>query len=95
MQALRDRVRPGSRSYQAARSVKVALLIEKIAEREGVYASKDEVEREVAIMARREREALPVVRARLEKEGIIPRIADHIRTEKAVQFLFDQAEKHA
>lgn len=84
-----------SQRDQAARSVKVALLLEKIAEREGIYASKDEVDREIAILARREREAVPVVRARLEKEGIIPRIADHIRTEKAVQFLFDQAEKHA
>jgi trigger factor len=84
-----------SQRDQATRSVKVALLIEKIAEREGIYATKDEVDREVAILARREREAVPVVRARLEKDGILPRIADHIRTEKAVQFLFDQAEKHA
>lgn len=84
-----------SQKDQAARSVKVALLLEKIAEREGIYASKDELDREIAILARREREAVPVVRARLEKEGFIPRLADHIRTEKAVQFLFDHAEKHA
>lgn len=84
-----------SQKDQAARSVKVALLLEKVAEREGIYATKDEVDREIAIAARRDREAVPVVRARLEKEGILPRIADHIRTEKAVQFLFDQAEKHA
>jgi trigger factor len=84
-----------SQKDQAARSVKVALLLEKIAERESIYATKDEVDREIAILARREREALPVVRARLEKEGFIPRLSEHIRTEKAVQFLFDQAEKHA
>lgn len=80
---------------QAAKAVKIALLVDKIAERESIYATKDEVDREVAILARREREALPVVRARLEKDGLLGRIADHIRTEKAVQFLFDQAEKHA
>jgi trigger factor len=84
-----------SQKDQATRNVKVALLLEKIAERESVYATKDEVDREIAMVARREREAVPVVRARLEKEGLISRIADHIRTEKAVQLLFDQAEKHA
>lgn len=80
---------------QATRNVKVALLIDKIAEREGIYATKDEVDREVNAIARREREAVPVVRARLEKDGVLARIADHIRTEKAVQLLFDQAAKHA
>jgi len=34
-------------------------------------------------------------RARLEKDGTLGRIASHIQTEKTLQFVFDQAQKHA
>ncbi len=46
-------------------------------------------------IARQEREAVPVARARLEKEGMLARIADHIQAEKTLQFLFDEARKQA
>ena len=80
---------------KAVRNVKASLLLEKISEREGIHATKDEVDREVQRLSRQEREAVPVVRARLEKEGALGRIADHIRTEKTLQFLFEQARKQA
>ncbi|HTU45245.1 MAG TPA: trigger factor [Bryobacteraceae bacterium] len=80
---------------KALRSVRASLLLEKIAEREGIAAMKDEVDREVQRIARQEREAVPVTRARLEKEGGIARIAGHIQTEKTLQLLFEQAQKHA
>ena len=80
---------------KALRNVKASLLLEKISEREGIHATKDEVDREVQRLARQEREALAVTRARLEKEGAIARIASHIQTEKTLQFLFDQAQKEA
>jgi hypothetical protein len=35
------------------------------------------------------------VRARLEKDGLLARIADNIRTEKALNFLFEHAIKEA
>jgi trigger factor len=80
---------------KAVRSVRASLLLEKIAEREGVVATRDEVDREVQRIARQEREAVAVTRARLEKEGAVARIAGHIQAEKAVQFLFEQARKEA
>lgn len=80
---------------KAVRNVRAALLLDKVAEREGIHTTKDEVDHEVQAFAKREREAVPVVRAKLEKEGTLARIADHIRTEKTIQFLFDQASKHA
>jgi len=46
-------------------------------------------------IARQEREAIPVTRARLEKDGTMGRIAGHIQTEKTLQFLLEQAQKHA
>jgi trigger factor len=75
--------------------VKASLLLEKISELEAIRATKDEVDREVQRLARQEREAVPVTRARLEKEGALARIASHIQTEKTLQFLFEQAQKQA
>jgi trigger factor len=80
---------------KALRNVRASLLLEKIAQREGVAATKDEVDREVQRIARQEREAMPVTRARLEKDGTIGRIAGHIQTEKTLHLLFEQAQKHA
>jgi trigger factor len=82
-----------SQRDKAVRSVKASLLIEKISEKEGISATKDEVDREVQRIARQEREAVPVTRARLEKDGALGRIASHIQTEKTLQFLFEQSQK--
>jgi trigger factor len=80
---------------KAVRNVRASLLLEKIAEKESISATKDEVDREIQRIARQEREAVPVTRARLEKDGAIGRIAGHIQTEKTLQFLFEQAQKQA
>jgi trigger factor len=80
---------------KAVRNVRASLLLEKIADRESIYATKDEIDREVQRIARQEREAVAVTRARLEKDGALGRIAGQIQTEKTLQFLFDQAEKRA
>lgn len=80
---------------KAVRNVRASLLLEKIADKEGIHATKDEVDREIQLIARQAREAVPVTRARLEKEGALGRIAGHIQTEKTLQFLFEQAQKQA
>lgn len=84
-----------SQRDKALRNVKASLLLEKIAEHESIHATKDEVDREVQRVARQAREALPVTRARLEKEGALARLASHIQTEKTLHFLFEQAKKGA
>ena len=80
---------------KATRNVKASLLLEKVADREGIRATQDEVDSEVNRIARQEREAVAVTRARLDKEGMLARIAGHIQTEKTLQFLFEQAHKQA
>ena len=80
---------------KAVRNVKAALLLDRIADREGIHATKDEVDHEVQHIARRERDTVPAVRARLEKDGLLGRIADNIRTEKTMNFLFEHATKEA
>jgi trigger factor len=80
---------------KAVRNVKAALLLDKIADRESIHATRDEVDHELQHIARRERETVPALRAKLEKEGTLGRIADNIRTEKTLNFLFEQATKEA
>jgi trigger factor len=80
---------------KAARDVKASLLLDRIAEREAISATQEEVDREVQRIARQQREAVAVTRAKLQKEGAIARIAGHIRTEKTLNFLFEQARKEA
>ena len=80
---------------RAMRDVKASLLLDRIAEREAIVATQDEVDREVQRLARQQREAVAVTRAKLQKDGAIGRIAGHIRTEKTLSFLFEHARKEA
>ena len=89
-----DKVKDTQRD-KAVRNVRASLLLEKIAEKEGIGATKDEVDREVQRIARQEREAVAVTRARLDKDGTLGRISGSIQTEKTLQFLFEQAQKQA
>ena len=78
---------------KAVGDVKASLLLDRIAEREAIVAMNDEVDREVQRIARQDREMVAAVRRRLEKDGTLGRIASHIRTEKTLDLLFDQARK--
>jgi trigger factor len=80
---------------KAARDVKASLLLDRIGEREAINATQEEVDREVQRIARQQREAVAVTRAKLQKDGTIGRIASHIRTDKTLNFLFEQARKEA
>ena len=78
---------------RAAKDVRASLLLEKVADREAIHATQEEVDGEVQRIARQEREAVASVRRRLEQDGTIGRIAGHIRTQKVLNFLFEQANK--
>lgn len=80
---------------KALREVKASLLLSRIAERESIAATRDEVDREVERVARQQREPFAAVRLRFEKDGTLGRIASHIETEKTLNFLFEQARKES
>lgn len=80
---------------KALREVKASLLVDKIAERESIHATNDEVDREVQRIAKQEREPVAATRKKLEKEGLLGRIAYRIRSEKTLNFLFEHARKEA
>jgi trigger factor len=84
-----------SQKDRAVRDVRASLLLDKIADREAVVATTEEVDREVQRIAKQQREAVALTRAKLQKEGVIGRIAGNIRTEKTLNFLFEHARKEA
>jgi trigger factor len=84
-----------SQKDKAQGEVKASLLLSRIAEREAIDATRDEVDKEIERIARQQREPFAAVRLRFEKDGTLGRIASHIQTEKTLNFLFEHAQKTA
>jgi len=82
-----------SQQDKAQREVKASMLLSRIAEREAIAPTRDEVDKEVERVARQQREPFAAVRLRFEKDGTLGRIASHIQTEKTLSFLFEHAGK--
>jgi trigger factor len=80
---------------KAVREVKASMLLSRIAEREAIHANRDEVDKEVERIAKQNREPIAAAHMRLEKDGTLGRIANHIQTEKTLSFLFEHARKTA
>jgi trigger factor len=89
-----DKVKAAQRD-KAVREVRASLILSRIAARESIDATREEVEREVERMARQRREPVAALRLRLEKDGTLGRIASHIQSEKTLTFLFEHARKEA
>jgi len=84
--AFRDSQREASRE-----AVGGALALDEVARREGLEVTEADVEREVARYGERTGRTAAAVRARLEKEGGMPRIHSGLRREKAIDFLMARA----
>jgi trigger factor len=84
-----------SQRDKAIQEVKASMILTRVAEREAIGATRDEVDREVEKIARQQREPVGAVQMRFEKDGTLGRIASHIQTEKTLSFLFEHARKTA
>jgi len=80
---------------KALREVKASMLLAKVAARESIAATRDEVDKEVERAARQQKEPVAAVHMRFEKDGTLGRIASHIQTDKTLAFLFEHARKTA
>jgi len=89
-----EKLKEGQRE-RAVREVKASLLLTRIAEREAIHATRDEVDKEVERHARQNREPVAATHMRFEKDGTLGRIASHIQTEKTLNYLFEHARKTA
>lgn len=84
-----------SQRPKALHDVKASLIVDKIAEREAIAPTNDEVDAEVQRIAKQQREPVAAVRKKLQKDGILNRIAYQIRSNKTLSFLFEHARKVA
>jgi trigger factor len=84
-----------ARREAATKDVRASLILERIADAESIHATNDEVDRELAVIAKREREPIASLRGKLQKDGTLDRIASRIRTEKTLSFLFEHGRKVA
>lgn len=84
-----------SQTERATRDVKAGLLLDRIGSVEAIAATNDEIDREVSRLARSQREPVAAVRMKMEKDGGLDRLASRIRTDKTINFLFEQARKVA
>jgi trigger factor len=87
-----DKVRQ-AQGERARREVKASMILERIADREAIETTYEELDREIQRIARQRREPVPAVRKRLEQEGQLRRLASRIRIDKTLNFLFEQARK--
>jgi trigger factor len=83
----RDSQRDASRE-----SVKSALVLDEISRRENVTVSDDELDEDVARYAERSGLTPAALRARLEKEGALSRLAAGLRREKTIDYVLSQAQ---
>jgi trigger factor len=86
-EAMRDMVRD-----RAGDDVRGSMLLERVAEAEGLEVSDEEVEAEIQEMADGSRQSVEQVRASLTKQGGERSIADRLRNRKALDFLVQNAK---
>jgi trigger factor len=85
-----DRLRAGQR-HTALQEVKASLLLEKIADAENIQVDEQEVEKEVEAIALQAKQPVESVRARLTRDGALDRIRNRLRSEKTLDFLYNQS----
>jgi trigger factor len=84
------RLRVGQRE-QALQDVKSSLLLDRVAELEKIEVDEEELNREIASLAKQSKQTPEAVRARLTQDGGLDRIRNRIRSEKTLNFLYHQS----
>ena len=85
------RLRAGQREA-AVKEVKSSLLLEKIAQAENIQVSDEEFDQEIVSLAQQMQQTPEQVRQRLSEEGALERIRGRMRSEKALNFLYNKSE---
>lgn len=84
------RLRTGQREA-AVKEVKSNVLLAKIAIKEKIQISDEELETEIAAMAQQMQQSVDEVKKRLVQDNAVDRLRDRMRSEKALNFLYEHA----
>jgi trigger factor len=74
----------------AVNEVKVSMILDRIAEAEGVVVSDEDVDRELLMLSIQSREPLETLRERLSNDGGLDRIREQMRREKTSSVLYEK-----
>jgi trigger factor len=85
-----SRLRAGQQEA-AVKEVKSNVLLAKIAIKENLQVSDEELEREIAAMAQQMQQPVDEVKKRLVQDNAVDRLRDRMRSEKALNFLYERA----
>ena len=80
----------GAQREQAVAEVKASLILDKVADRENVTVTDEELENELLMLSIQSREPLENLRKRLADEGSLPRIREQMRREKTGAALYEK-----
>jgi trigger factor len=83
----------GAQRDQSVNEVKVSLILDAIAAREGVEVTSDEMERELLMASLQARQPLEQMREQMAKDGSIDRIREQMRREKTGTMVFEKLAK--
>lgn len=75
---------------QSVNEVKASLLLDRIAERENINVSEEDIERELLMLSIQQREPLDQLRKRLTEDGTLARIREQMRREKTGAALYEK-----
>jgi len=75
---------------QAVSEVKASLILDRIAEREGVDVTDEDLERELLMLSLQAREPVDSLRKRLSEDGSLQRLREQMRREKTGGALFEK-----
>jgi trigger factor len=79
-----------SQRDQAINEVKASMLLDRIAEVEGVTVSEEDLDRELLLLSIQSREPLETLRERLTNDGGLDRIREQMRREKTGSVLYEK-----
>jgi trigger factor len=83
------RLRAAQRDSAAA-EVKAHILLDRIAEKEGVTVSEEELDRELQLAALQSREPYDALRQRLTEDGGLARIREQLKREKTASLMYER-----
>jgi trigger factor len=84
-----ERLREAQRD-QAVSEVKVSLILDKVAERENIVVTEDDLQRELLMLSIQSREPIEQLHKRLKEDGSLERIREQMRREKTGQALYEK-----
>jgi len=84
------RLRAGQQEF-AVKEVKSSVLLAKIAIKENIQVTDEELEREIEAMAAQMQQPLEEVKKRLKEDNAVERLRDRMRSEKALNLLYSNS----